>query len=114
MNNYQKVLNKLYDYEKRKLQEIPKMDFLFIESPKGVFHYPLFKTEVEANYYDEVVNSVKVGSSHIHTYEEDSTGTQWFMPEENHDKDKYTHTTKPNKSERFNNTVIDYKQINNK
>ena len=112
MTAYERVLTKLYSYpKKRKLQEIPKMNFLFIEFPKGVFHYPLFRTEDEANYYDEVVNGVEVGASHIHTYENDATGTEWFMPEQNHDKDKYTHTSAPSE-EKFDNSVIEYTEIN--
>ena len=42
----QRVMTKLYSYKKkRNYEEIPEMKFYYIESPKGTFHYPLFKTE---------------------------------------------------------------------
>ena len=113
MTTYQRILTKLYytPKKKRKLEEIPQMDFLFIESPKGVYHYPLFKTEVEAEYFDEVVNAVETGSSHAHTYENDASGTTFYMPELDHDKDKYTHNTKPDGTEVFDGDNIVYTEI---
>ena len=35
----------------------PTMYFRYIESPDGVFNYPLFTTQEEAEYYDEIVNN---------------------------------------------------------
>ena len=62
--------------------EAPVMQFRYIESPDGVYHYPLFATEEEANYYDEH-NSITTGTgtSHTHTYVDDPTGTTWYMPD---------------------------------
>ena len=54
-------------------------EFYYIESPDGVFHYPLFKTETEANLVDGVLGGS--GSSHTHTYVDDLTGTTWYMPD---------------------------------
>ena len=53
--------------------------FYYIESPDGVFHYPLFQTEAEANLIDETLGGT--GTSHTHTYVDDLTGTTWYMPD---------------------------------
>ena len=110
MITYQRVLTKLYS-KKRKLEDIPEMNFLFIESPKGVFHYPLFRTEEEAKYYDEIVNKKDPGTAHIHTYESDTNKTEFYMPEKEHDKDKYTHIKAPSEDESFNGGIIKYTEI---
>jgi len=52
--------------------------FYYIESPDGVFHYPLFKTEAEANQVDTDLTGA--GESHTHTYADDASGTTWYMP----------------------------------
>jgi hypothetical protein len=54
--------------------------FYYIESPDGVFHYPLFKTESEANTVDVELGGTAPGTSHTHTYADDTTGTTWYMP----------------------------------
>ena len=59
----------------------PVMNFRYIESPDGVFNYPLFATEEEANYYDE--QNGGSGTSHTHTYVDDPTNTTWYMPDTN-------------------------------
>ena len=51
----------------------PTMTFRYIESPDGVYHYPLFDTEEEANYYD--LQEGGTGTSHTHTYADDPTNT---------------------------------------
>ena len=53
--------------------------FFYIESPDGVFDYPLFKTEAEANAFD--LANGGTGSSHTHTYDDDLSGTTWYMPD---------------------------------
>ena len=53
-------------------------EFYYIESPDGVFHYPLFKTQAEANAVDTELGGT--GTSHTHTYVDDLTGTTWYMP----------------------------------
>ena len=62
-------------------EEAPTMYFRYIESPDGVFNYPLFATEEEANYYDE--QNGGAGTSHTHTYADDPTNTTWYMPDTN-------------------------------
>ena len=59
----------------------PTMYFRYIESPDGVFNYPLFATAEEANYYDE--QNGGTGASHTHTYADDATNTTWYMPDTN-------------------------------
>lgn len=59
----------------------PTMNFRYIESPDGVFQYPLFATEDEANYYDS--ENGGSGASHTHVYADDPTNTTWYMPETN-------------------------------
>ena len=60
-------------------EEAPVMYFRYIESPDNNFEYPLFRTEEEANYYDEQAGGS--GTSHTHTYEDDATNTTWYMPD---------------------------------
>ena len=59
----------------------PTMSFRYIESPDGVFNYPLFATEEEADYYDG--ENGGTGTSHTHTYADDPTNTTWYMPDNN-------------------------------
>lgn len=54
--------------------------FFYIESPDGTYHYPLFKTEAEANAVDLELGGSGSGSSHTHTYVDDPTNTTWYMP----------------------------------
>lgn len=53
--------------------------FYYIESPDGIFHYPLFQTAEEANLVDGVLGGA--GTSHTHTYVDDLTNTTWYMPD---------------------------------
>ncbi|MCP4996994.1 MAG: hypothetical protein GY934_24940, partial [Gammaproteobacteria bacterium] len=75
----------------------PVMNFRYIESPDGVYHYPLFSTEEEAEYYDEIHNGLSAGTgrSHTHTYADDTTNTTWYMPEDSHDPTNYSFTVAP-------------------
>ena len=58
----------------------PVLTYHYIESPDGVFHYPLFATEEEANYLD--TQNGGSGTSHQHIYVDDSTpGRIWYMPD---------------------------------
>jgi hypothetical protein len=93
--------------------EAPTMYFRYIESPDGVFNYPLFNTAAEAEYYDEIVNGLTVGtgSSHTHTYADDATGTTWYMPEASHDASTYVHSSAPSGSETFNGNAVTYTEI---
>ena len=53
--------------------------FYYIESPDGTYHYPLFKTEAEANSIDTQLGGS--GTSHTHTYADDLSNTTWYMPD---------------------------------
>jgi len=93
--------------------EAPTMYFRYIESPDGVFNYPLFTTAEEAEYYDEIVNGLTAGagSSHTHTYADDPTNTTWFMPEASHDAATYQHSSAPTGSETFNGVAVSYTEV---
>ena len=62
----------------------PTMQFRFIESPDGNFHYPLFATEEEANYYDSLNGGSGSGSSTVNVYPDDPTFTNWYEPDNGH------------------------------
>ena len=85
----------------------PTMQFRYIESPDGEFHYPLFATAEEANYYDEITNglSAGTGASHTHTYVDDPTGTTWYMAGASHDAGYTPHTSAPSATTFSGNTV---------
>ena len=57
----------------------PTMNFRYIESPDGYYNFPLFATQEEADYYELTVSGSNNGS-HTHTYDDDPTGTTWYMP----------------------------------
>ena len=90
----------------------PTMNFRDIESPDGVFHYPLFTTEEEAEYYDEIHNGLTAGtgSSHTHTYADDPTNTTWYMPEASHDPTNYTFSVAPSTTT-FSGNPVTYTEI---
>ena len=92
--------------------EAPTMYFRYIESPDGVFHYPLFTTAAEAEYYDEIHNGLTAGtgSSHTHTYADDPTNTTWYMPEASHDPTSYQFSVAPS-STTFNGNPVTYTEV---
>ena len=94
------------DYE----EPAPTMYFRYIESPDGVFHYPLFTTAEEAEYYDKITNGGD-GFSHTHTYADDATNTTWYMPSANHDASIYTFSVAPNGTDTFSGNVMNYTEI---
>jgi hypothetical protein len=57
----------------------PALNYRFIESPDGSYHYPLFATAEEANYVDTANGGS--GSSHAHVYLDEPTFTTWYMPD---------------------------------
>ena len=61
--------------------EAPTMYFRYIESPDGTYHWPLFATQEEADYYDKTTQGSETGESHTHVYVDDPTNTTWYMPE---------------------------------
>jgi hypothetical protein len=94
--------------------EAPTMYFRYIESPDGVYNYPLFATAEEAEYYDEIVNGLTAGtgSSHTHTYADDPTNTTWYMPEEEtHDASTYVHNAAPSGTETFSGNAVTYTEV---
>jgi hypothetical protein len=96
------------------LEELaPTMNFRYVESPDGVFHYPLFASTEEAEYYDEIHNSLTAGtgSSHQHVYVDDPTYTIWYMPEASHDPTSYTFSSAPDGTETFSGNNISYTEI---
>jgi len=98
---------------KGQLAQAPTMYFRYIESPDGVFHYPLFTTAEEAEYYDEIVNGLTAGtgSSHTHTYNDDPTNATWYMPEATHDTATYQHNSAPDGTETFSGNAVAYTEI---
>jgi hypothetical protein len=75
---------RLYTQPKVHLLEpaAPTMTFRYIESPDGVFHYPIFATTEEAEYYDQNHDGTTgSGTYHTHTYPDDATNTVWYMPD---------------------------------
>jgi len=60
----------------------PTMYFRYIESPDGVYQYPLFATQEEAEYYDlNHEGTTGTGTSHTPVFVDDPTGTTWYMPD---------------------------------
>ena len=56
-----------------------RITWYYIESPDGVFHYPLFKTQQEANTVDRIEGGT--GQNTTITYIDDIvTGTIWYKP----------------------------------
>ena len=53
----------------------------YIESPDGIFYYPLFKTSIEARGVDVLLGGD--GTYHSHTYVDDPSNTTWYMPTKN-------------------------------
>ena len=90
----------------------PTMYFRYIESPDGVFNYPLFATQEEAEYYDEIHNGLTAGTgqSHTHTYNDDPTSTTWYMGEASHDPTTMQYSTAPS-NETFNGNAVTYTEI---
>jgi len=91
----------------------PTMYFRYIESPDGVYNYPLFATAEEAEYYDEIVNGLTAGtgSSHTHTYADDATNTTWYMPEASHDAATYQSSSAPDGTETFSGNTVTYTEV---
>ena len=58
----------------------PTVSYRYIESPDGIFHYPLFASADEAAYVDLLNGGVGVGSAHTHVYVDEPTGQVWYMP----------------------------------
>ena len=57
----------------------PVLTWNYIESPDGVFNYPLFATAEEANFADTQEGGA--GESHTHVFPDDTSNTTWYMPD---------------------------------
>jgi hypothetical protein len=57
----------------------PVLTWNYIESPDGVFHYPLFSTTEEAEFADTQEGGT--GTYHNHVFVDDTTNTTWYMPD---------------------------------
>ena len=56
----------------------PTMNFRVVESPDGIFNYPVFATTEEAEYYDD--NSGGTGTYTTTVFPDDPTFTTWYIP----------------------------------
>ncbi len=65
------------------LSSAPALTYYAIESPDGVWHYPLFATAEEANYFDANLAQPSTGSGthHTHVYVDDLSYNTWYMPD---------------------------------
>ena len=86
--------------------DAPTMQFRYIESPDGVYNYPLFATEEEANYYD--LQEGGTGTSHTHTYADDPTNTTWYMPDTN---STMVATVPPTNAQTFEGNAINWTEV---
>jgi len=84
----------------------PTMQFRYIESPDGVYNYPIFATEEEANYYDAVEGGS--GTSHTHVYADDPTNTTWYMPDTN---STMAATVPPTNAQTFEGNAINWTEV---
>jgi len=84
----------------------PTMYFRYIESPDGVFHYPLFSTEEEANYYD--LQNGGTGTSSVNVYPDEPTFTQWYEPTNGH---THNGTAAPTNAILFEGNPINWTEI---
>ena len=65
------------------LDTAPSLTWNYIESPDGVFHYPLFNSAEQANYVDEAYGSAAsgAGASHQELFvDEQPAQNIWLMP----------------------------------
>jgi len=67
---------------KGQLSPVPTMYFRYIESPDDNYHYPLFATEEEANYYD--LQNGGTGTSSTNVYPDEPTFATWYEPTNGH------------------------------
>ena len=67
---------------KGQLTAAPTMYFRYIESPDDNYHYPLFATEEEANYYD--LQNGGTGTSSTNVFPDEPTFATWYEPTNGH------------------------------
>ena len=74
---------RLYTAPKAHLLEetAPTMNFRYIESPDGVYHFPIFSTAEEADYYDLNHNgTVGTGTHSTQVFPDDPSLSTWYVP----------------------------------
>ncbi len=84
----------------------PTMYFRYIESPDDNFHYPLFATEEEANYYD--LQNGGSGTSSTNVYPDEPTFATWYEPDNGHTHDG---TAAPTSAILFEGNPINWTEI---
>ena len=89
------------------LEELaPTMNFRYIESPDDNFHYPLFATEEEANYFD--LHNGGTGTSSTNVYPDEPTYAQWYESTNGH---THNGTTAPTNAITFEGNPINWTEI---
>jgi len=91
---------------KGQLSQAPTMYFRYIESPDGVFHYPLFATEEEANYFD--LQNGGTGTNSTNVYPDEPTFATWYEPTNGHTHDG---TAAPTSAILFEGNAINWTEI---
>jgi len=91
---------------KGQLSQAPTMYFRYIESPDDIFHYPLFATEEEANYFD--LQNGGTGTSSTNVYPDEPTFAQWFEPTNGH---THNGTVAPTSAILFEGNPINWTEI---
>ena len=87
----------------------PTMYFRYIESPDGVFHYPVFATADEADYYDENHNGVTGSGTHSTiVFPDDPTLSTWYIPTTGYENNGSEAPT----GETFIGNAVNYNEIN--
>jgi len=58
----------------------PSLNYRYIESPDGTFHYPLFATQEESDWHDDNVAGGS-GDSTSNVFVDEQTQSTWWMPD---------------------------------
>ena len=77
------VLEGVRNFTTNLLDTAPSLTWNYIESPDGVFHYPLFNSAEQANYVDEEYGTAApaAGSSHQEIFPDEQPAQNiWYMP----------------------------------
>ena len=97
-------------YTQPKVHELsggaPTMYFRYVESPDGVYQYPLFATQEEANYYDTEEGGS--GTSTAMQFVDDPSFTTWYAPDTSYTNNG---TAAPTNAIQFNNQPINWTEI---
>jgi hypothetical protein len=57
------------------------LTYYAIESPDGVWYYPMFLTTTEANWFDSnLAQPIGAGTNEAYTFVDDTTGTTYYIP----------------------------------